>query len=116
MESGPADLIVHEHADRLGALRRERRGGVQSKIVKAQIQVLRTSSLAEILAVVRLRIVNSDLWFFRFHDRPEFQIPCCNDKQFLDAKSNQPRSDFISLLVGVTIMALEEDCRRDGKR
>jgi hypothetical protein len=57
-----------------------------------QIQILHTGGFAEILAIVRFRIVNSDARFFRIHDTPQFQT-VCNDSQFLAADATETPAD-----------------------
>ena len=57
-----------------------------------QIQILHTGGFAEILAIVRFRIVNSDSRFFRIHDTPQFQT-VCNDNQFLAADATETPAD-----------------------
>jgi hypothetical protein len=60
--------------------------------MEPQIQILHTRGFAEILAIVRFRIVNSYPRFSGSMTRHNFK-PCCDDKQFLAADATETPAD-----------------------
>ena len=60
--------------------------------MEPQIQILHTRGFAEILAIVRFRIVNSYPRFSGSMTRHNFK-PCCDDKQFLAADAIETPAD-----------------------